>query len=236
MRTKLSSLLCAFFFVFSGTGMASDSLTPHAAEYRVKISVLGGKLNTHVERTETGFFAESAIVATGLSRILVHGTIRENSEIESVDGALRPLRFRSVDTLSKGGQTVDLAFDWDKHVVGGLIGGEEFHTDIEDNVQDRVSLQYSLMADLLSGIERSQYLLQDEEELKVLSITNIGTQKMKVPFGTFEAIGIQHRAENSSRVTTLWCVKELGYLPVVIEQHRDGKRQMRAELTSYTKL
>jgi len=37
-------------------------------------------------------------------------------------------------------------------------------------------------------------------------------------------------------VTTLWCVEELGYVPVLIEQHRKGKLRMRAELQTYTAL
>jgi hypothetical protein len=37
----------------------------------------------------------------------------------------------------------------------------------------------------------------------------------------------------SSRVTTLWCVPELEYLPVIIEQHRKGKLNLRAVLASY---
>ena len=56
---------------------------------------------------------------------------------------------------------------------------------------------------------------------------------MKVPYGRFEATGIQHQAEGSSRITTLWVVEELGYLPVIIEQHRKGKLQVRAVLTDY---
>jgi hypothetical protein len=31
-------------------------------------------------------------------------------------------------------------------------------------------------------------------------------------------------------------VEELGYLPVLIEQHRKGKLRMRAELSNYTEL
>ena len=50
----------------------------------------------------------------------------------------------------------------------------------------------------------------------------------------FRAVGIQHQAENSSRITTLWCVEELGYLPAVIERHRKGKLQMRALLKTYS--
>ncbi|MCH8944992.1 MAG: hypothetical protein IH910_09435 [Proteobacteria bacterium] len=52
--------------------------------------------------------------------------------------------------------------------------------------------------------------------------------------GSYEAVGIQHQAEGSSRITTLWCVEELGYLPVVIEQHRKGKLKFRASLQKYT--
>jgi len=92
------------------------------------------------------------------------------------------------------------------------------------------------MVDLMAGIERGEYALQDAERLKLLSIKNIGSRTVKVPFGRFEVIGIQHQAQNSSRVTTLWCAEELGFLPVIIEQHRKGKRKMRALLTSYTPL
>jgi len=236
LHKTFRSLLCIVLLASSGASLASDSLTPHAAEYKVKISVLGGRLSTRIDATDTGYFAQSSIKATGMSRLLAHGTIRESSELAASNNGLRPQRFRSVDTLSKGGQTVDLTFDWNENSVGGLIDGADFQTSLEGVVHDRVSLQYGLMSDLLSGVEKAEYALQDAERLKLLSITNIGTKTVKVPFGRFEAIGIQHQAANSSRVTTLWCVEELGYLPVIIEQHRKGKRRMRALLTSYTPL
>ncbi len=62
----------------------------------------------------------------------------------------------------------------------------------------------------------------------------VGNREVRTPAGKFEAVGIQHQAENSSRVTTLWCVPELGYLPAVIEQHRKGKLRMRAQLKKYS--
>ncbi len=229
-------LLCTLWLSIGGTAFADGAVTPHAAEYRVKISVLGGKLRTRVEAVDGGYRAESSIEATGMSRLIAHGSIRESSIIRATDAGLRPERFISVDTLSKGGQTVDLAFDWAAQSIGGTIDGSEFAAEINGDVHDRVSLQYGLMNDLLNGIQRTRYSLQDAEKLKLLSITNIGSKPVKVPFGRFEAIGIQHQATNSSRITTLWCVEELGYLPVIIEQHRKGKRQMRAVLTDYQAL
>lgn len=234
MATKTILLLLALCGGYlPHAAVAGTALTPHAAEYRIKISVLGGKLRTTLAELETGYRAESSIQATGMSKIIAHGAIRESSVFELSNAGLRPERFVSSDTLSKGGQEVDLSFDWDSFSAKGLIDGAEFTTEFEQIVHDRVSLQYGLMHDLLNGIERNDYFLQDAEKFKPLSITNIGKKNVKVPFGSFEAVGIQHQAENSSRVTTLWCVEELGYLPVIIEQHRKGKLRVRAVLTDY---
>ena len=208
-------------------------LTPHSAEYRIKISVLGGKLRTSLLALDTGYRAESSIQATGMSRLIARGAIRESSVFHVSDEGIRPERFVSSDTLSKGGQEVDLSFDWSSSSASGLIDGMDFTTEFDSIAHDRVSLQYGLMHDLLNGVEKSNYFLQDAEKFKPLSITNVGRKTVKVPFGKFEAVGIQHQAVNSSRVTTLWCVEELDYLPVIIEQHRKGKLRVRAVLTDY---
>ena len=228
-------LLLAWLVWVPWAAAANDdvTLTPHSAEYRVKISVLGGSLNTHLQALENGYRAESAIEATGVSRVVARGSIRETSEFAMSPDGLRPQRFTSTDTLTSEAQTVELGFDWEAGEASGVIDEADFSTSLDGPVHDRVSLQYGLMHDLLNGIERQTYFLQDAEELKELSIRNAGTKTVRVPFGSFEAVGIQHQTANSSRITTLWCARELGYLPVIIEQHRKGKLRMRAVLTDY---
>ena len=212
---------------------AGPLLTPHIAEYKVEISIVNGKLTTQFETTENGYFADSVIEATGLSRLLTRGSIREKSWFSDSDGIIRPHQYRSADTISSDQDVVDLNFDWNSREITGLINGEDFRAPLDGDVHDRVSLQYGLMYDLLNGGARENYFLQDAEELKPLTITNVGTKAVKVPYGRFNAVGIQHHREGSSRVTTMWCVEELGYLPVVIEQHRKGKLRLRAVLTKY---
>lgn len=212
---------------------ADASLTPHAAEYKVKISVLGGRLATQLTKTGNGYRGRSLIEATGMSSVIVRGDIVESSEFDVSADGLRPNRFISDDSLTKDKEQVDLSFDWEQGEITGTINGESFNTELDGIVHDRVSLQYGLMHDLVNGVHQTDYLLQDAEELKPLSITNLGSKSVKVPFGSFEAVGIQHQRAGSSRVTTLWCVEELGYLPVIIEQRRKGKLQLRAVLTDY---
>lgn len=212
---------------------AAESLTPHTAKYDVEISILGGTLTTVVTETGPGYMANSVIEPTGLSKIVAHGAIQESSYFLTDERGVRPEQYRSIDTLSTEDQYVTLDFDWRDKTVHGTVNSEEFEYELDGRVHDRVSIQYQLMYDLLNGGSSSQYTLLDGDELKLLNIKNVGSRMVEVPFGSFEAIGIQHSKENSSRVTTLWCVEELGYLPVIIEQHRDGDLQVRAVLTSY---
>lgn len=208
-------------------------LTPHSARYDVSISVLGGILTTDVTEAGTGFMATSMIEPTGMSRIVARGVIQESSYFLADEDGVRPTQYRSIDTLSTDDKTISLDFDWREEIVTGSINDAEFRSELDGKVHDRVSLQYELMLDLLRGKARAEYSLLDGDELKLLQVRNIGTKEVKVPYGTFTATGIQHNKKDSSRITTLWCAEELGYLPVIIEQHRDGKLRIRAVLTRY---
>lgn len=226
-------LVAAALLCLAALPAAADGLVPHAAQYKIKISLLGGVLDTRVYDVGEGYMARSIITPTGLASVLMSGSIVEQSEFRLLPAGIRPRHYESVDTLSKEPKTMNFDFDWDEQVVTGDINEEDFRFDFDGAVHDRVSIQYELMLNLLSGDESGQYSLLDGDELKELTVTNIGKKRVRVPFGEFEAVGIQHQARESSRVSTLWCVEELGYLPVVIEQHRKGKLRVRAELTDY---
>lgn len=213
---------------------ATEKLTPHTAEYKVKISVVSGKLSTEVKATDSGYIAKHEIVATGLSRILVNGSILEESEFSNGADGVYPVAYRSNDSLSRDKTRADIRFDWDANEARGTVNDEEFLSVLDGLSHDHVSIQYELMHDLMNGELSAQYRLFEVDKRKMLNVRSIGTRKVKVPAGTFTAVGIQHQAENSSRVTTLWCVEELDYLPVMIEQHSNDKLRVRATLRNYT--
>jgi Protein of unknown function (DUF3108) len=212
---------------------AAQPLTPYTAEYKVKISVLSGKLSTEFRRTDSGYSAKSIIKPTGLLNIFLNGFIEESSWFSVSDAGVVSERYQSIDTITSDQKEMNFRFDWDRREVSGTIGDVHYDIPLDGPVQDRVAIQYELMYELLNGAPADKYVMLNEEELRPIFVSNIGTKAVKVPFGKFEAVGIQHRNEDSSRVSTLWCVKELGYLPVIIEQHRDGKLRVRAVLTDY---
>ena len=235
MRYSLVLTVCLIWaaMLVSSPARAEVRLTPHTAEYKVKISVLSGKLSTQLRVTERGYEATHRIVPAGLARILVHGTIVETSGFETAEGGIVPTHYVSSDTLSREKTHTDISFDWSTGAVTGTVNDEVVEGVLEELAHDRVSIQYELMFDLKNGGASETYILFDVDRLKTLNVTTIGDKEVKVPAGRFKALGVQHQAEGSSRITTLWCVEELDYLPVIIEQHRKGKLRMRATLREY---
>lgn len=233
MRPAVWSLLLVVSLFVIRPADAIETIVPHSAQYKIKISIASGTLDTVVKETEDGFSVRSVIRPTGLAGLLIRGSIEESSQFVLGAEGVRPKIYTSTDTLSREDKIMDFVFDWDNHSVAGTINDEDFEFVLDGEAHDRVSIQYQLMHNLLTGSSNSDYAMLDGDELKELEITSIGTREIKVPFGTFEAIGIRHQAANSKRVTTLWCAEELGYLPVLIEQHRKGKRRVHAVLTKY---
>ena len=211
---------------------AATTLAPHTAEYKVKISVVSGRLNTELRRTENGYVANHVIAPTGMSRILANGTMDVTSEFYSDTDGVKPERFRSVDTISDD-PSEDLRFDWDTNEVSGTVGEDAVLLKLDGISHDNVSLQYQLMHDLLNGGTSDKYVLFDVDKMRVANVTDAGTKTIKTKAGSFTAVGIRHQKEGSSRTTTMWCAEELGFLPVVIEQHRKGKLNFRATLVRY---
>jgi hypothetical protein len=229
-------ILAAGLLGLSPTVPAETSLTPHIAEYKVSVSVFGGQLNTELRTTPDGYIATHAIKTTGMSRLLASGHITESSTFARQPNGIRPQRYHSDDTLTREKIRADIEFDWATGEASGTVNGEAFASVMEAVAYDRVSIQYELMSDLMNGSASEEYVLFDVDELKTIRVQNIGSRTVSVPAGKFEAIGVRHQTPGSKRVTTMWCVKELDYLPVIVEQHRSGKLRMRAELRSYLPL
>jgi hypothetical protein len=234
--TQLALTCLPLVAAAASPAMAEQALTPYSAEYRVKISVLSGRLTTELRPLADGYEAVHVIEPQGLASVLKDGEINEQSRFAAQDGGIKATWYRSEDSLSSDETRAEVNFDWAASELSGTVNDEDVRIALDGIVHDRVAIQYQLMHDLLNGGPDERYVLFDIDEFKTLIVRNVGERNVSTPAGDFRAVGIQHQAENSSRITTLWCVEELGYLPVLIEQHRKGKLRMRAELRAYAEL
>ncbi|RZV34229.1 MAG: DUF3108 domain-containing protein [Chromatiales bacterium] len=231
MKYMLSAALLVAAALFAAPAATAADLTPHTAQYKVKISLLSGRLNTELRETEDGYVATHIVKPTGLAR-LKGGSMSVRSEFRTATDGVRPVAFRETDSIRNDPET-NIRFDWTTNRAIGTVGEDDVNLQLAGLSHDNVSIQYELMHDLLNGKPDDTYVLFDVDKMRVANVRNVGTKSIKTRAGSYEAVGIQHQKEGSSRVTTLWCAAELGYLPVVIEQHRKGKLNFRATLTRY---
>lgn len=217
------------------TSAGASELIPHRAEYKVRISVVSGQLNTELKATDTGYTATHVVKPTGLSRMITRGTMEVTSTFSADAHGVKAVTYHAMDTIGDDPET-HIAFDWNTNEASGTVGDEDVLLQLDGIAHDSVSIQYALMHDLLNGGPDSTYVLFDVDKMRVADVRNVGTKQVKTKAGQYDVVGIQHQKQGSSRVTTLWCAPELGYLPVVIEQHRKGKLNFRATLTEYTPL
>lgn len=227
-------MIVSALVVASASAVAGD-LTPHRAEYKVRVSIVSGELNTELRATETGYVATHVVKPTGLSRMFTNGRMEVSSEFTAAEDGVRPVTYHAIDTIGDDPEA-HITFDWENNLARGTVGDEDVALQLEGLSHDAVSIQYELMHDLMNAQPSASYVLFDVEKMRVANVRNVGTKKVRTKAGDFDVVGIEHQKEGSSRKTTLWCAPELDYLPVVIEQYRKDKLNFRASLASYTPL
>ena len=161
----------------------------------------------------------------GFRRMFLPNPIVDRSEFVVVDNAIRPLAFSHEDGSRKGEDNHSIAFDWQTGTAGISGANGKIDVAIAPGTLDRSSLQVALMLDLGRGIEPESYAVVDEDSLKTYHYEPMGAGTVETGIGPIDVVSYTQTREGSSRTTTIHFAPSLGYIPVRIEQTRDGESQ-----------
>ncbi|MGE0372432.1 MAG: DUF3108 domain-containing protein [Gammaproteobacteria bacterium] len=165
---------------------------------------------------------ESKSEAAGMLSVLFSDNIGESSLWDLADGRLRPLKYQYHHTGRKQAERhAVLDFDWKKGVVTNRINNDPWTMKVPTGALDKLLYQYALMRDLQAGRKTLSYDIADGGELKTYVFARMGSESIATPLGRLQAEKLQRI--HGSRRTVIWCAAALDYLPVRIEQHKDGK-------------
>jgi len=212
---------------------AGPGATPFAARYEARVKVVGGEVHWDVTALGDGLYQFSAVVqAGGIWKALISDTLTETSWFRFVDDMPRPERYRLHNGLGSRDRDGDYAFDWERGLAVGVYKDEPQEIEVTPGVVDRSLLQLVLMRDLAAGRRPERYVVLDRDELRTLEVEYGEGEVLRVPAGYYDTMLVIHRSTKRNDVTRLWCAPVLDYLPVQIEQERDGKRLFLARLAS----
>lgn len=167
----------------------------------------------------------SRILAKGLLKLARPKPVVERSRFRVDAEGVRPLEFWYEDGSRSGEDNVHITYDWDRR-IGTVSGGEtRREMTLPAAALDRGTLQVALMRDLAATGTPRTYTIADEDSVSDYAYTDNGTATTMTGIGSVQTRALTQQRVGSSRATWLWVAPELRFLPVRIEQRRDGEVQ-----------
>jgi hypothetical protein len=166
---------------------------------------------------------ESVSSFRGMIRLARPKPVIERSEFTIHDGAVRPMEFQYRDGSRSGEDDFHVAFDWHAGLATTTREDRTVELELRPGVLDRGSMQVAAMADMAAPGGPDRYVLADEDALRTYRYSPNGSATLETGLGSIDALGFIQQREGSSRRTLIWAAPELRYLPVRIEQQRDGE-------------
>jgi hypothetical protein len=193
-------------------------------EVRYKGKRVGRSELTVTHDKELGLYHfRSETMARGLLRLLRPNPVVERSNFRVTEGRICPLDFWYEDGSRHGEDNVHVAFDW-RHRVATTTGEDgTSEVALEPGVLDQGSLRVALMRDMASATRPDTYKLVDGDSIKRYEYHSNGEQMLQTPLGKLQTETFVQQRVGSSRRTLLWVAPQLRYLPVRIEQQKDGE-------------
>ena len=228
---KSATLIFVLFFCSLGWSMPAE----FQAIYNAQLKQVDGQVMMALKKEQDNLYSYETITRpTGFWRVIIDGSIWEKSTFSLKNGVIRSKTYDLTDTIRSKPRQSSATFDWDNLLLSGYYKDRKFELPLNNYVIDRVALQIAIILNSKQGNNSSEYYILDRDKLLRVQVNNKEIVNIRVPFGEFDAIEIEHASEQSDSINSLWLAPELGYIPVKIAQKKDGKTVFSASLTQLT--
>jgi hypothetical protein len=221
------SLLAVSITYYVTDASAASEIQTYQANYGVfyKDQWVGNSEFSVTQNNARGTYTfESTSRFRGVLSVISPNPITEISEFTYDQGQIQPLLYSYDDGTWKGDGKYRVEFDWDNLVATTTLAYGTIKSDLTLGILDRGSMQVSLMLDMWAS-KREIYTLIDESGVSVYEYLTDGEVVLETPLGTIVTRKLIQQKQGSSRRTIIWVAEELNYLPIRIEQQRNGASQ-----------
>ena len=217
-------------------GGAAHAAEPRLPELNLKYAVtwrgmgLGNAIITLKPQGEADCYRyESLTEPSGLVRMF-YGKPREVSDFCVRNGRVVPQRF---EFKSPKDDSFTLEFD----AKGGTVrGGQKGERALPANAQDRFGIQQAVRLWLLENLKSepgavtAEFAMVDDHRIRHYRFAITGRETVEVPAGKFENAVLVQRVDDPKKTTKFWLAPARDYMPVKVEQVRQGKVELRMVL------
>lgn len=225
--------------VLAGPGVASatDGI-PQPFEAKYSLRVMGTKFalmkRSFSQLPSGAYIYQSETNTTGLASLLYKDKVIERSTWVFENGQIKPVEYSYDRSGGKKKRNVTIEFDWNTGMISTSVNGDAWHMPVRDNIMDKLVYQLAIMHDLVNGRKSIDYTIADGGKIKNYHFKLLGEEELTTPLGEFETLRLERQKSNSGDKTTLWCAKNLNFLPVKVENIEKNGRKVTALIESLT--
>lgn len=150
----------------------------------------------------------------GFASLFISETITEQSVINNTGDKLKPQSFSYVKKADQIKEQFHIKFDWQNNIATDSRVKAPFKLSGES--YDSLSFQLALAQALSQATPDLNFTLIDNKHLKTYNLENQGEEQLETEAGTFTTVKITYFDEVKKRNVTIWCARQLDFLPVQI--------------------
>lgn len=232
----MRKILLPLAFLAFGATAAEPQLPELRLTYAVtwKGVALGDAVITLQPAGEAGCYRyESLTDPVGVVRMF-YGKPRETSEFCIRKGRVVPQRF-AFHNPKRDDDSFTLEFDL---AAGTVRDGRGATREIPANAQDRFGLQQAVRLWVLEQLAKKDplagtvaFAMVEDDRIKTYRFAITGRETIELPAGRFDAVVVQ-RVDDPRKTTRFWLAAASHYMPVKVEQIKDGDSQLSMVLKS----
>lgn len=169
----------------------------------------------------------------GLAKLFI-GQLTEVSDFCVEQGEIVPKAY-SFTRTDEPEDDYALRFDQD---AGKVFGPGDQVRPLPADATDRLLIQMAVRDFLVRNIDERElptqprdFTMVEDDRIKTYTLQVKGRERVKTPAGELDAIRVE-RIKDPRKTTLFWISPDLGYIPVRVEQRKDGSEQLSVALES----
>lgn len=227
LRQAVATLpgVLALVLVQTVSPVAAATLDGFNAAFEIRYMGLRADATLDLQRDETngGWLYQVRSEARGMARLLRSAEAVESTRFGFTGETIVPRSYELQDGADDNRNDTTIHFDWEAGTAASIHEGEPAEITLIPGLQDRLSADIAVILDLREGRQPETYDILERNEIRNYVYTDMGDETVKVPAGTFTTRKFLRQRPGSSRGTLIWYATEAAYLPVRIEQQKNGK-------------
>lgn len=218
--------------------MQNFKFAPFSARYKViksGISIGHAEFELSMPSPDVWQY-KSRIEPIGIAKMFVSDQFFENTTVIIKDNAITPISYNYKRTGSKA-ESASIKFNWSKKTAEHQNMDKSSKISIAANYVDRYAVILNLMRDAALKQAKSEYFIIEKDvklyQYNLLAKTNLKQDLKFVNLGNATTVEHIKQTNNSNREVDYFFADKLNFVPIKIEQFKDGKSILKMQLDQF---